>query len=223
MDGSSISEPEGLAFGPFSGPDALFRIVYYGEALRAMTEHVSDTLITGPCAPMLSLLDDAFDRFSEAKDSFGAEEFTLYVMSLMLNLCEDEDEARQFRIGAAQYIVKSSPTLPADYASIVSEARRMLRAHERTERAAMPAPAPTRPATPTAPPRVAERRTAPTTASRKRERPARSTSAFADFLSTAVLAVFVGGMLGLYLFYAFSDVDAPSAAGGWGAEAATRP
>jgi hypothetical protein len=127
MDGSSLGAPSGVAVGHFSGPDALFRVVYYGEALRAMTEHVSDSLITGACGPMLELLDGAFDRFSEAKESFSPEEFTLYVLSLMLNLCEDAEEARQFRIGAARYIVRSAPVLPEGYGPIVEDARKMLR------------------------------------------------------------------------------------------------
>jgi hypothetical protein len=156
MDGSSITRPVGLGSAVGVRQDTLFRIVYYGEALRAMTEHVSDSLISGSCEPMIDELDDAFDRMSEARPSFSPEEFTLFVMSRMLGLCEDAEEARHFRLGAARYIVKSAQALPDDYAPIVEDARRMLDeqdkpaiAVEQTERAdapPVPAEAPALPA-----------------------------------------------------------------------------
>ncbi|GEM_PF-2767980 len=127
MDGSSsVVIPSASVPGGLAREDALFRIVYYGEALRAMTEHVSDALISGPCVPMIDLLDEAFDRMSETRDSFGPEEFTLFVMSKMLGLCDDVDEARQFQIGAAKYILKSAESLPDDYQPVVDDARQML-------------------------------------------------------------------------------------------------
>jgi len=126
MDGSSLAIPSATPPGGLARDDALFRIVYYGEALRAMTEHVSDKLISGACGPMIDMLDDAFDRMSETRDSFGPEEFTLFVMSKMLGLCEDVDEARQFQIGAARYILKSSEALPDAYSSVVNDARQMI-------------------------------------------------------------------------------------------------
>lgn len=152
MDGSSIARPMGLVSTSVGGQqDTLFRIVYYGEALRAMTEHVSDALISGPCEPMIGMLDDAYDRFAEARESFSPEEFTLYVMSQMLSLCEDAEEARQFRLGAATYIIRSASALPEDYAPIIADAQQMVRAEElarlaaptpetRTEAAPEPAP-----------------------------------------------------------------------------------
>ena len=45
---------------------------------------------------------------SDTRDNFGPEEFTLFVMSKMLGLCDDVDEARLFQIGAAKYILKSA-------------------------------------------------------------------------------------------------------------------
>mgnify|MGYP001035720684 CR=1 FL=1 len=127
MDGSSsVVIPSASVPGGLAREDALFRIVYYGEALRAMTEHVSDTLISGPCVPMIGLLDEAFDRMSETRDNFGPEEFTLFVMSKMLGLCDDVDEARQFQIGAAKYILKSAEALPDDYRPVIDDARQML-------------------------------------------------------------------------------------------------
>jgi hypothetical protein len=81
MDGSTIVIPSAAAPSGLAREDALFRIVYYGEALRAITEHVNDTLISGPCGPMIEMLDDAFDTMSETRDTFGPEEFTLFVMS----------------------------------------------------------------------------------------------------------------------------------------------
>jgi hypothetical protein len=126
MDGSKIVIPSASLPTGLAREDALFRIVYYGEALRAMTEHVSDTLISGPCVPMIELLDEAFDRMSETRDTFGPEEFTLFVLSKMLGLCDD-DEARQFQVGAAEYILKSADALPDHYRPVVDDARQMLR------------------------------------------------------------------------------------------------
>jgi hypothetical protein len=100
---------------------------HYGEALRAMTEHVSDSLISGPCVPMIEMLDEAFDTLSSKRDSFGPEEFTLFVMSKMLGLCDDADEARQFQVGAAQYILKSAKALPDTYKPVIDDARQLLR------------------------------------------------------------------------------------------------
>jgi hypothetical protein len=48
MDGSAVVIPSAKPPAGLAREDALFRIVYYGEALRAMTEHVSDSLISGP-------------------------------------------------------------------------------------------------------------------------------------------------------------------------------
>lgn len=127
MDGSKIVIPSASLPAGLAREDALFRIVYYGEALRAMTEHVSDTLISGPCVPMIELLDESFDRMSESRDTFGPEEFTLFVMSKMLGMCDDDDEARQFQVGAAQYILKSADALPDHYKPVVDDARQMLR------------------------------------------------------------------------------------------------
>ncbi len=132
MDGSAVVIPTATPPGGLAREDALFRIVYYGEALRAMTEHVSDSLISGPCVPMIEMLDEAFDRMSETRDSFGPEEFTLFVMSKMLGLCDDVDEARQFQVGAAQYILKSADALPEAYCAVVDDARQMLRRSELT-------------------------------------------------------------------------------------------
>ena len=127
MDGSTVVIPSAKPPAGLAREDALFRIVYYGEALRGMTEHVSDSLISGPCVPMIELLDEAFDTLSSKRDSFGPEEFTLFVMSKMLGLCDDADEARQFQVGAAQYILKSAEALPDTYKSVIDDARKMLR------------------------------------------------------------------------------------------------
>jgi uncharacterized membrane protein len=78
----------------------------------------------------IGMLDEAYDRFSDARDSFSPEEFTLYVMSQMLSLCEDAEEARQFRLGAATYIIRSASALPEDYAPIIADAQQMVRAEE---------------------------------------------------------------------------------------------
>jgi hypothetical protein len=127
MDGSAVVIPSAKPPAGLAREDALFRIVYYGEALRAMTEHVSDSLISGQCAPMIEMLDEAFDTLSDKRDSFGPEEFTLFVMSKMLGMCDDADEARQFQVGAAQYILKSADALPDTYKPVVEDAQQMLR------------------------------------------------------------------------------------------------
>lgn len=127
MDGTQLIAQDTPLPGGLARPDALKRIVFYGEALRAMTDHVSDALITSPCVPMIDMLDDAYDRMSETRPGFTPEEYTLYVMSQMLGLCEDADEKRQFQIGAAQYIVKAAGTLPEAYGPIVADARLLLR------------------------------------------------------------------------------------------------
>jgi hypothetical protein len=142
MDGSTVVIPTAKPPAGLAREDALFRIVYYGEALRAMTEHVSDTLISGPCVPMIEMLDEAFDRMSQTRDSFGPEEFTLFVMSKMLGLCDDVDEARQFQVGAAQYILKSADSLPEAYQAVIDDARQMLRRSEPLGVTAEPAASP---------------------------------------------------------------------------------
>jgi hypothetical protein len=126
MDGSTIVIPSAAAPSGLAREDALFRIVYYGEALRAITEHVNDTLIAGACGPMIEMLDEAFDTMSETRDTFGPEEFTLFVMSRMLGRCDTPDEAREFQVGAASYILKSAEALPDAYQPVVADARRML-------------------------------------------------------------------------------------------------
>jgi hypothetical protein len=133
MDGSGI--PEGLARTPgaLEGHDRLYRIIYYGEALRAISEHASETLISGPQEPMLELLGDAYDHLSQVRPGFGPEEFALYVMSLMMGLCDDPDEEQQLRVGAADYIVRSAVKLPAEYCGIVREAEEVLRNHRGPE------------------------------------------------------------------------------------------
>jgi oligoendopeptidase F len=57
MDGSTIVIPSATRPSGLMREDALFRIVYYGEALRAITEHVNDTLISGACGPMIEMLE----------------------------------------------------------------------------------------------------------------------------------------------------------------------
>lgn len=126
MDGSNLSDRTVGEFLHLDRPDALFRVVYFGEALRAVTEYVSDTLITGPHGPIMSLLDDAFDRMSIARPSFGPEEFSLFVMSLLAGLSDDEHDTKQLRLGAAQYILSVAAKLPAEYEEIVAEARQLL-------------------------------------------------------------------------------------------------
>jgi hypothetical protein len=126
MDGSTIVIPSATRPSGLMREDALFRIVYFGEALRAITEHVNDTLISGACGPMIEMLDDAFDRMSETRDTFGPEEFTLFVMSRMLSRCETPDAAREFQVGAASYILKSADALPDAYKPVILDARRML-------------------------------------------------------------------------------------------------
>jgi hypothetical protein len=130
MDGSAVVIPSAKPPAGLARENALFRIVYYGEALRAMTEHVSDSLISGQCAPMIEMLDDSFDTLSDKRDSFGPEEFTLFVMSKMLGMCDDAAEARQFQVGAAQYILKSADALPGTYKPVIDDAREMLKRSE---------------------------------------------------------------------------------------------
>jgi hypothetical protein len=72
MDGSAVVIPSAKPPAGLAREDALFRIVYYGEALRAMTEHVSDSLISGPCVPMIEMLDEAFDTLSRQARQFRA-------------------------------------------------------------------------------------------------------------------------------------------------------
>jgi hypothetical protein len=112
---------EGL---PYS--NTLSRIICYGEALRAVTDNVSDQLITGPHEPMVDLLDDAYDRFSKSRSTYLPEEFAIFVMSLLLDLCEDAEETSKLKHGAARYILKSAPILPEGYAGIIEGARRIL-------------------------------------------------------------------------------------------------
>lgn len=127
MDGSGIPDATAGQVGALGGHDTLLRVVHYGEALRAIAEHVSDSLTSGPPETMLDLLADAYGHLSRVRPEFSPEEFALYVMSLMLGLCDDAEEARRFRIGAAAYIVRSAVRLPADYQGIVREAEEMLR------------------------------------------------------------------------------------------------
>lgn len=130
MDGSHtvlghLLGSDGLPYSP-----TLSRIICYGEALRAVNDHVSDQIITGPYEPMIDLLDDAYDRFARSRVTYAPEEFAIFVMSLLLDLCKDEQEASKLRLGAARYILRSAPILPDDYAAIIESARRIYRTNE---------------------------------------------------------------------------------------------
>jgi hypothetical protein len=46
-------------------------------------------------------------------------------MSKMLGMCDDADEARQFQVGAAQYILKSADALPDTYKPVVDDAQQI--------------------------------------------------------------------------------------------------
>jgi hypothetical protein len=144
MDGSRTVLGYWLGSDGLPYSDTLSRIICYGEALRAVTDHVSDQLITGPYEPMIDLLDDAYDRFSKSRVTYSPEEFSIFLMSLLLDLCEDEAEASKLKHGAARYILKSAPILPDEYAGIIEGARRILPNEEAAHRVEGDAPAKTR-------------------------------------------------------------------------------
>lgn len=111
------------------GPKAdLRRIIYYGEALRAVSVFISESLIAGPADPMVELLADAFERLEAERPGFSPEEFSLYFMSVLLGLTDDADESRQIQRGSAQYIVKSAEVLPPEFGPIVADAKALLEA-----------------------------------------------------------------------------------------------
>lgn len=112
--------------GSASEDQGILRIIYFGEALRAVQSYVSETLLSGPSEPMIDVLDGAFDRLSEIRSGFTPEEFTTYYMSILLELCEDADEARQLRRGAMRYMLASAAALPVEFSSVLEDARRLL-------------------------------------------------------------------------------------------------
>jgi len=114
--------------GSASEDQGILRIIYFGEALRAVQTYVSETLLSGPSEPMIDVLDAAFDRLSDIRSGFTPEEFTTYYMSILLELCEDADEARRLRRGAMRYMLASASALPPEFSSVLEDARRLLAA-----------------------------------------------------------------------------------------------
>lgn len=108
--------------------NGLRRIIYYGEALRAVSTYLSNDLIDGPFEPIVAQLSDAFDRLAAERPGFTPEEFTLYFMSVLLGLSEDPEETRKIKLGSARYILKSAAALPAEFNLIVKDARALLAA-----------------------------------------------------------------------------------------------
>lgn len=127
MGSTGMAEQDGTDVAEALGPDALLKLVHFGEALSALTEHVGDRFLSGPPEPILSVLETAYAHLGEVRVSFPPEEFTLLVMSRLLADCTDTDEAKAFQRGAVRYIARSASRLPPDYASIVEDARRMMR------------------------------------------------------------------------------------------------
>ncbi len=204
MDGSGIGESYAVETGRFDNPDGLIRLIHYGAALRAVAEHVDERLVTGPSGPMLDLLDHAFDRFMQARPTFRIEEFSLFVMSLMLNLCEDEAEAQRVRVGSARFILLSAPKLPRDYAPIIAGARRMLGAETpKTDRRTIPVhPDDTQ---------RSVRRAAPSPYARAEASVRTETSLpetrLAATVGTVLLTLLFGAMSLVYLVYAGEDLE----------------
>lgn len=126
MDGSRTVLGNRVELEAIPYSNSSLRIICYGEALRALADHVSNQFLTGPYAPMVNLLEDAYDRFTKSRVTCAPEEFTIFVMSLLLDLCEDAEEAMALRQGAARYILKVAPNLPDDYAGIITSARKLL-------------------------------------------------------------------------------------------------
>lgn len=200
MDGAGNAEAYALEQGRLDGPDALIRLIHYGAALRAMSDHVDERLVTGPAGPMLDLLDHAYDRFILARTTLRAEEFTLFVMSLMLSLCDDPDEERKLRIGAARYMVMVSSRLPRRYVPIVDGARQLLREETRRHRSL-----PSSRAEPQA--RAALHR--PATRASGHQPQARRDSPLVSAVATVLLALFLGAASFLYLLYSTDDAVVP--------------
>jgi hypothetical protein len=206
MDGAGHAEAYDLGRRHADAPDGLIRIIHYGTALQAMSEHVDKRLISGPPGPMLDLLDHAYDRFATAPGAMRTEEFTLFVMSLMLSLCDDPDEERRLRIGAARYMVTVASRLPEKYTPIIDGARRLLRDETRRQRqAALPADV----ARQTPRGRAVVDRPAPARAEAAKP----EDSPLASAVAIIALALFLGFASLLYLVYATEDAAPPASAG----------
>jgi len=111
---------------PPDDDQTLLRTIYFGEALRAVQTYVSDSLLSGASEPMIDLLGEAFERLLRSRSGFTPEEFTTYYMSMLLDLCEDAEEASRLRLGAMRYLLASEPALPTEFSSVIEDARRWL-------------------------------------------------------------------------------------------------
>jgi hypothetical protein len=111
------------------GDEPLWRLVCYGEALRAVMDHVGERFLPEPADAVLTLLDTAFDHLSDVRVDFPPEEFTLLVLSRLLATCKDSREARAFQRGAVRYITCAAPSLPPDYDTVVEDARHLMRGY----------------------------------------------------------------------------------------------
>ncbi len=109
-----------------SANNDLMRIIVYGEALRAVATYLSTQLIAPPYGATLDLLDDAYARMARQRGAFSPEDFGVYVMSLMLEFAEDEEDVRQVRAGAARYVLDVKSRLAPDLQMLAEDARATL-------------------------------------------------------------------------------------------------
>ncbi|MBF9031725.1 hypothetical protein HKCCE3408_15090 [Rhodobacterales bacterium HKCCE3408] len=128
MDGATSALPGLPADSGVLSDNGLIRLLYFGEALEALSDLVSDDLLYGPSEPMIALMADAFDRMALERPDFSKTEFTLYVMSILLGLCEDPEEAKNMKIGAAKYMLAAARKLPSEYSPMMGDARKFLAA-----------------------------------------------------------------------------------------------
>ena len=104
----------------------LMRIVVYGEALRALAAYLDPDLIAPPHGPTLDLLDDAYAQMARQRSRFSPEDFGVFVMSILLEFVEDEEDMRRLRIGAARYMLDVMPRLAPDLQGLAEDARELL-------------------------------------------------------------------------------------------------
>jgi len=109
-----------------SANNDLMRIIVYGEALRAVATYLGTQLIAPPYGATLDLLDDAYARMARQRGQFSPEDFGVYVMSLMLEFAEDEEDVRQVRLGAARYVLDVKERLAPDLQMLADDARETL-------------------------------------------------------------------------------------------------
>ena len=98
----------------------------------AVSAYTELDIVSPPDAQIIELLDCAYDQITSMRRSVSPEDFTVYVFSLLLVCCRDEDEMAAVRSGARVYMADVVTRLSRDIAILAPKIRALHGANERT-------------------------------------------------------------------------------------------